>query len=428
VNSDGSVGGTLSVDETSADCGGSPGCEWYLEAISTPSGGCPTQTPVQGWESALYVADGQFSIPISIQPTTTGSGSICVYVTMSDLGAGTSSQGVVGSYPYTLPAITGHSSLTLGPDGDTVGGAITVDESGCVITGCAWGSEMLLETGCTPCPAASTVTSLQETAAWQYLGTPGQSVSTSYAYEGPLPAWRGAGEFLACLYIGPYPGAATTLLASKTYAYIGPLGDPSASARAKPVLRRKIGATKRLKLTCEQESETKVVCKVIATTRRYSWRGTATVVEAVLGFEHDHDVEAAQKQAVRVGEPRLRPRAARPQTSDASARSTATRGVSTAVMPSIPHVCSPKTLSPACSPRATSERVPYEPPTAIIASAVRTISPLRSSPSPVGIAIETHSLASLRSSPGSMPITVPPACEQPFDAAAITPPRPPQTT
>ena len=164
---------------------------------------------------------------------------------MSDLGMGTSTQGVVGSYPYTLPAITGRSSLTLGPDGDSVGGAITVDETGCIVTGCSWASEMVMETGGTPCPAASTVTGLEQTAAWQYLGTPGQSVSTTYSYDGPLPAWRGAGEFLACLYIGPYPGAATSLLASKAYAYIGPLGVPSASAQARSVLRRKLGATKR---------------------------------------------------------------------------------------------------------------------------------------------------------------------------------------
>ena len=43
VNSNGSVSGTLNVDETSADCDGSPGCQWYLEAISTQSGGCPAE-------------------------------------------------------------------------------------------------------------------------------------------------------------------------------------------------------------------------------------------------------------------------------------------------------------------------------------------------------------------------------------------------
>lgn len=285
MNSAGSVTGTLSVDEASTLCDGSPGCQWYLSAISTPSNGCPAQTPVQGWESDLYSATGQFSIPISIRPTTTGSGSICIYVTISDLGTDTSSQEVVGSYPYTLPAITGRASLTLGPDGDTVGGAITVEESGCVMTGCSWASEIVMETSGTPCPAPSTVTSLEENSAWEHLGTPGQSVSTNYSYDGALPAWRKAGQFLACVYVGPYPGTATSLLASKTYAYIGPLGVPSATAQAKTVLRRKVGATKRLKLTCEQDSQTKVVCKVTATTRRYSWRGTATVSEPIWGSQ-----------------------------------------------------------------------------------------------------------------------------------------------
>ncbi len=61
------------------------------------------------------------------------------------------------------------------------------------------------------------------------------------------------------------------------------------------------------------------------------------------------------------------------------------------------------------------------------ASAERTINPLRSSPRPVGIAIETHSLASRRSLPGSSATVTPPAPKAPRDAAAITPPSPPVT-
>src|SRR5579859_4090285 len=60
-------------------------------------------------------------------------------------------------------------------------------------------------------------------------------------------------------------------------------------------------------------------------------------------------------------------------------------------------------------------------------SAARTTRPFRSSPRPVGIATCTHSLATLRSLPGRIPIVMPPPSRAPRHAAAITPPRPPQT-
>src|SRR3954453_14606471 len=92
------------------------------------------------------------------------------------------------------------------------------------------------------------------------------------------------------------------------------------------------------------------------------------------------------------------------------------------------HVPTPTTGRPSLSARAISESVPKPPPTATSASAARAISPLRSSPIPVGTAIDTHGFAASRSLPGSSPSVTPPASCAPRHAAAITPPRPPQTT
>src|SRR4051794_20615864 len=91
------------------------------------------------------------------------------------------------------------------------------------------------------------------------------------------------------------------------------------------------------------------------------------------------------------------------------------------------HVSSPITGLPAFSARAISLSVPHAPPIATSASAARTISALRASPSPVGIASSTQPLASSRSVPGSSPTVVPPRERAPRQAASMTPPRPPHT-
>src|SRR5207253_1158161 len=75
-----------------------------------------------------------------------------------------------------------------------------------------------------------------------------------------------------------------------------------------------------------------------------------------------------------------------------------------------------------------SDSVPNSPPTATTASAARTTSPLRSSPSPVAMATTTCGFAALRSLPGRMPTVSPPSRRAPRQAASITPDRPPQTT
>src|SRR5215212_285381 len=119
----------------------------------------------------------------------------------------------------------------------------------------------------------------------------------------------------------------------------------------------------------------------------------------------------------------------------ASASATACDGLSIAAMPSTAspprpssHVPSPTTGRPALRPSAISLRVPHAPPIATIASAARTTSTLRSSPSPVGTATCTQPLASPRSSPGSSPTVIPPRERAPRHAASITPPSPPQTS
>src|SRR4051795_9005414 len=119
----------------------------------------------------------------------------------------------------------------------------------------------------------------------------------------------------------------------------------------------------------------------------------------------------------------------------ASASATASDGLFIAAMPSTDspprhssHVPSPTTGRPALRPSAISLRAPHAPPIATIASAARTTSALRASPSPVGTATWTQPLASPRSSPGSSPTVVPPRERAPRHAASITPPRPPQTS
>src|SRR5512132_156650 len=75
-----------------------------------------------------------------------------------------------------------------------------------------------------------------------------------------------------------------------------------------------------------------------------------------------------------------------------------------------------------------SVSVPYEPPTAITASPDAATMALRACPSPVTTTWSIHSLASPRFDPGRIPIVVPPPNFAPRAAAAITSPRPPQTT
>src|SRR4051794_24534404 len=118
----------------------------------------------------------------------------------------------------------------------------------------------------------------------------------------------------------------------------------------------------------------------------------------------------------------------------ASASATASDGLFIAAMPSTAspprtssHVPSPTTGRPALRPSAISLRVPHAPPIATIASAARTTSTLRASPSPVGTATCTQPFASSRSSPGSSPTVIPPRERAPRHAASITPPRPPHT-
>src|SRR3954447_3234376 len=119
----------------------------------------------------------------------------------------------------------------------------------------------------------------------------------------------------------------------------------------------------------------------------------------------------------------------------ASASAAAPDGLFIAAMPSTAspprassHVPSPTTGRPALRPSAISLRVPHAPPTATIASAARTTSAWRASPSPVGTATCTQPLASPRSSPGSRPTVIPPRERAPRHAASITPPSPPQTS
>src|SRR3954449_13215117 len=118
-----------------------------------------------------------------------------------------------------------------------------------------------------------------------------------------------------------------------------------------------------------------------------------------------------------------------------SASATASDGLFIAAMPSTAspprassHVPSPTTGRPVLRPSAISLRVPHAPPTATIASAARTTSALRASPSPVGTATCTQPLASARSRPGSRPTVIPPRERAPRHAASITPPSPPQTS
>src|SRR3954453_11920563 len=91
-------------------------------------------------------------------------------------------------------------------------------------------------------------------------------------------------------------------------------------------------------------------------------------------------------------------------------------------------VSSPITGLPAFNASAISLSVPQAPPIATTASAARTMSALRASPSPVGIASTTHPFASSRSEPGSNPTVVPPRERAPRHAASITPPSPPHTS
>src|SRR3954469_25540382 len=92
------------------------------------------------------------------------------------------------------------------------------------------------------------------------------------------------------------------------------------------------------------------------------------------------------------------------------------------------HVPTPTTGRPSLSASAISESVPKPPPTATTPSVARTTRPLRSSPIPLAIATVSHWWAAVRSGPGRSPTVTPPASLAPRHAAAMTPPRPPQTS
>ena len=112
-----------------------------------------------------------------------------------------------------------------------------------------------------------------------------------------------------------------------------------------------------------------------------------------------------------------------------SASSTASAGVCARTVPSISQPgSSTTTRRPSVSASPISASVPYRPPTAITASPDATTARLRACPIPVTTTWSTHSFASARVSPGTIPIVVPPALFAPREAAAITSPRPPVTT
>ncbi|MDT4830423.1 hypothetical protein D3C87_1095280 [compost metagenome] len=90
--------------------------------------------------------------------------------------------------------------------------------------------------------------------------------------------------------------------------------------------------------------------------------------------------------------------------------------------------CITNTGLPHFRPIAISDSVPMLPPMATRHTPLRAMMPLRISPMPVGMATLSHSLAWRSSSSGRMPTAMPPASTAPREAAAITPPRPPQTT
>ncbi len=92
------------------------------------------------------------------------------------------------------------------------------------------------------------------------------------------------------------------------------------------------------------------------------------------------------------------------------------------------HVWSPTTCFWERRANAISLKVPKPIPTAMSTSLAHTTMLFRASPRPVGRAIETNWFASPRSVPGRMPTQIPPAACAPLQAAAITPPRPPETT
>ena len=75
---------------------------------------------------------------------------------------------------------------------------------------------------------------------------------------------------------------------------------------------------------------------------------------------------------------------------------------------------------------AISDKVPMLLPMATRQTPARAMMALRISPMPVGTATLNHSLAWESSSSGRMPTAMPPASVAPRDAAAMTPPRPPQ--
>ncbi len=127
----------------------------------------------------------------------------------------------------------------------------------------------------------------------------------------------------------------------------------------------------------------------------------------------------------------------RPQRPPASARATASRAVEAGVTPGPPSISPiPETSQllrattgrPRLRAWATSLSVPHSPPTAIAASPEATTARLRACPVPVATTWVQWGLASPRSVPGRIPITVPPAPLAPRAAASITPGPPPQTT
>ena len=112
-----------------------------------------------------------------------------------------------------------------------------------------------------------------------------------------------------------------------------------------------------------------------------------------------------------------------------SAHSTAARAVAAVSTPraAIAQPSIQTTGTPVRRARAISLSVPALPPIPITASAQRTRSAFRISPSPVVSATATKGFASARSVPGRRPIVRPPAAAAPRHAASMTPPRPPQT-
>lgn len=282
ANADGSVSGTLDVSESYAGCSATSTCEWNLEAIgiAATSGTdptCPSSTTVQSWQSPTYTSTGNFQIPLSIHPSTTGNGAICLYVNMTTT-AGTF-QGLVNSFPYTLPALEGSATISVVPSGTTFGGTLTLTESSCTSSLCAWSSELALVSG-TTCPNASTQSSPDPRAGWQYQSAPNGSaapLSLSWTYGGELPTYTRAGTVTACLYIGPVDGPATSLIGSQSYSYIAPLSSATARTAVIAAVKRKLHVSPRV--ICRQHNSSLAVCTVHAENSRYRWNGTATVTE-----------------------------------------------------------------------------------------------------------------------------------------------------